>query len=67
MCTVSFLTKAGLTQLKRSCESVLVRAPEWVESESPQVVCKVNGVSRGMNWEGRYVNVGAGKAGDTME
>jgi DUF1680 family protein len=52
--------------LKQPCGSLLVRVPEWVESNSPQVVCKVNGVSRELNWDGRYINVGAGKAGDTI-
>ena len=53
-------------RIKQPCASLLVRAPEWVESNSPQIVCKVNGVSRKLNWEGRYVNAGAGKAGDTL-
>jgi hypothetical protein len=53
-------------RIKQPCESLLMRAPEWVESNSPQLVCKVNGVPRGLNWDGRYVNVGAGKAGDTI-
>jgi hypothetical protein len=51
-------------RIKQPCARLLVRAPEWVESSSPQVVCKVNGVSRGLVWDGRYINVGAGKPGD---
>jgi hypothetical protein len=54
-------------KMKRSCQSVRVRAPEWVESGSPQMVCKVNGSSRELAWEGRYVNAGAAKAGETIE
>jgi hypothetical protein len=53
-------------RIKQPCESLLVRAPEWVESHSPQVVGKVNGVSRELIWDGRYVNVGVGKPGDTI-
>jgi len=52
--------------IKQSCESVRVRVPEWVESNSPQVACKINGVSRQFNWEGRYVNAGAGREGETL-
>jgi DUF1680 family protein len=53
-------------RIKQPCSRLLVRAPEWVESHSPQVVCKVSGVSRELRWDGRYVNVGAGKPGDTI-
>ena len=54
-------------KMKRPCRRVLVRVPEWVESGSPQVVGKVNGSPRQLVWEGRYVNVGAAKPGETME
>ncbi len=54
-------------KMKRPCRRVLVRVPEWVESGSPQVVCKVNGSPRELAWEGRYVNVGAAKPGETIE
>jgi len=52
--------------IKQACRRVLVRVPEWMEDNSPQVACKVSGVSRELRWEGRYVDVGAGKAGDTI-
>jgi hypothetical protein len=54
-------------KMKRSCPSVRVRAPEWVESGSPQVVCQVNGSPRQLVWEGRYVNVGPTKSGETID
>jgi hypothetical protein len=53
-------------RIKQPCSRLLVRVPEWVESHSPQVVCKVSGVSREFNWDGRYINVGAGRPGDTI-
>jgi hypothetical protein len=54
-------------KMKKSCRRVLVRVPQWVESGSPQVVCKVNGSARQLAWEGRYVNVGATKPGETVD
>jgi hypothetical protein len=53
-------------KMKESCRSVQVRAPEWVEAQSPQVVCKVNGAPRSVHWEGRHVNIGAAMAGDAL-
>jgi len=53
-------------RIKQPCESVRVRAPEWVESNSPQVICKVNGMSRELRWDARYAHLGAGKAGETF-
>jgi hypothetical protein len=29
-------------KIKRPCQSVLVRVPEWIESRSEQVVCTIN-------------------------
>jgi hypothetical protein len=54
-------------KMKKPCRRVLVRVPEWVESGSPQVLCKVNGSPRELAWEGRYVNVGAMKPGETID
>jgi hypothetical protein len=53
-------------KLKQPASSVLVRAPEWIKSGSPEINCKVNGSSRSLRWEGRYVNLGAGKPGDRV-
>ena len=53
-------------KMKQGCRSVRVRAPEWVETQCPQMVCKVNGSPRSLHWEGRYVNVGAARAGDVV-
>jgi hypothetical protein len=53
-------------KMKKPCRSVRVRAPQWVESGSPEIACKVNGSARELAWEGRYVNAGAGKPGETL-
>ena len=53
-------------KMKEGCRSVRVRAPEWVESRSPQIVCKVNGNVRALGWEGRFVELGAVKASDKV-
>jgi hypothetical protein len=53
-------------KMKESCRKVSVRAPEWVETGSPLIVCKVNGHARPLHWEGRYANVGAASRGDKV-
>jgi DUF1680 family protein len=54
-------------KMKRPCRRVLVRVPEWVKSESPEVACKVNGSQRALAWEDRYVNAGQGMPGETIQ
>ena len=53
-------------KMKKACGKVVVRAPEWVKSGSPEMKCEVGGVSRKLHWEGRYVSVGAGNAGERI-
>jgi hypothetical protein len=53
-------------KMKSSCKSVLVRAPEWVNSESSDVSCTVNGTPRTLHWEGRYLALGAAEPGQTV-
>jgi hypothetical protein len=53
-------------KLKQPAAMMLVRAPEWITSGSPEITCKVNGSPRSLRWEDRYVNVGAGKPGDRI-
>ena len=54
-------------KLKKPCEKVLVRAPEWIKTGSGETTCKVNGAARNLSWQGRYVNAGHGVPGDSME
>lgn len=53
-------------KMKEPCKKVSVRAPEWVETGSPQIMCKVNGASREVHWDGRYISVGAANPGDKL-
>jgi len=54
-------------KMKRPCQSVLIRMPEWVAGGSPEVICKVNDSPRGLAWEGRHVIAGAAQAGDSLD
>jgi hypothetical protein len=53
-------------KMKEECGKVLLRVPEWVGNGSPEMRCTVNKAARKLNWEGRYVNTGAVKAGDVI-
>jgi hypothetical protein len=52
-------------KMKKTCTSVLVHAPEWIETASDQIVATVNGEPRPVTWEKRYVNLGKVAAGET--
>jgi len=52
--------------MKRTCQSVLVHAPEWIETGSDQIVATVNGKPRPVTWENRYVNLGEVREGKTV-
>ncbi|MBN1308965.1 MAG: hypothetical protein JXA18_13665 [Chitinispirillaceae bacterium] len=52
-------------KVKRQCDSVLLRVPEWVEIGSDSVKCTVNGQQRGFIWRGRYMSIGVANANDT--
>ena len=64
----SYLPYSGRVDLKikTSFRSVLVRAPEWIESGSNSVVCTVNGISRPVHWQGRSVEIGPAEPGQTL-
>jgi len=53
-------------KVKEPCREVLVRAPEWVESKSARMQCKVNGAARSLQWAGRYISAGAAQPGDVV-
>ena len=46
--------------------SVLVRMPEWVVRGNQEVKAQANGKTRSFHWEGRYVNLGSAKSGETL-
>jgi hypothetical protein len=58
--------KLHVEYIKEACPSVKLRAPEWVESENPQLLCVVNAAPRSIHWSGRYVEVGAATPGDVI-
>jgi hypothetical protein len=51
-------------KIKKPCQKVLVRAPEWIDGGSREVTAKVNGTSRNLRWNGRYMDVGHAVPGD---
>jgi hypothetical protein len=53
--------------VKQDAQRVLVRAPEWVQTGSKEVSSRVNGQTREPFWEGRYLLLGAAKAGERIE
>jgi hypothetical protein len=53
-------------KMKKPCQKVLIRAPEWTEEHSPEVTGTVNGSPRRLVWQGRYVNVGAALPGESI-
>jgi hypothetical protein len=52
--------------IKQPASAVLAHVPEWIKTGSRDVICKVNGASRPLHWEGRYVNLGPARAGERM-
>ena len=64
----SYLPYQGKVELKvkQQLDTVSVRMPTWIETDGHQILCAVNGQSRAISWQGRYVNVGAAAAGDTV-
>jgi hypothetical protein len=53
-------------KIKHPCKSVLLRAPEWVETGNAHTVCEGGGVARPITWKGRYVDIGAVNPGDKL-
>jgi hypothetical protein len=53
-------------KIKKAVRSVLVRAPEWIDGNSPDLTYQVNSTPRSVHWEGRYVNIGHVAAGDRV-
>jgi hypothetical protein len=65
----SYIPYEGRVQvkMKQPFSRVLIRVPEWVESGSSDVACKVNGAPRNLNWDGRYLSVGPVKPADLID
>lgn len=53
-------------KIQKPCSPVLVRVPEWIETNSREVACSVNGKPRKVRWEKRYVHLGNARKGDVI-
>jgi len=53
-------------KVKHACRETSVRVPQWIETHTTEVTCKVNGRTRECHWEGRYVKLGHTAPGDTV-
>ena len=53
-------------RIKQSCDRVLVRVPEWIETGSKDVTCRTNDQERRFAWDGRYVDAGPARPNDTV-
>ncbi len=64
----SFIPYQGRVEIKikQTCSSVLVHAPEWIAMGSSEIQATVDGQPRPFRWEGRYLNLGEGKAGQRI-
>ena len=52
-------------KMKKTCENVLVHAPEWIES-GDKIEVTVDDEPRRFTWEGRYIDVGKAKSNETI-
>ena len=53
-------------KIKQDCRNVKVRAPEWVPTLGPDLICRINGRRHTLHWQDRYVNLGVVKRGDQV-
>ena len=64
----SFIPCQGRVEIKvrRPCRSVLVHAPEWIDTGSREITVQVAGRPRAFKWQGRYLKLGGVKAGERI-
>lgn len=64
----SYIPYQGKVELdiKKPLKQLAVRIPQWIETGSADVTCKVNGDTGSIQWEDRYVLLGGVKAGDRV-
>jgi len=53
-------------KVKTPLQTVLVRMPEWVTAKDPGLTALTNGHAVNFHWEGRYLNLGSARPGDTI-
>ena len=54
-------------KIKEPCTKVLIRMPEWIDSNSKDVKCVIGSEERSIKWDGRYIDVGTGRPGELFQ
>jgi hypothetical protein len=54
-------------KMKRTCENVLVHAPEWIPAGSDQITVEVDGKPAAFRWDSRYMDLGKIKKGKQVQ
>jgi hypothetical protein len=64
----SYIPYEGKVELvvKKPLSDVLVRVPEWVPANSPDVVANTKTGNHPITWEGRYLNLGSASPGEML-
>jgi hypothetical protein len=64
----SHIPYRGMVEVKvtKPLKRVLVRMPEWVMAKGPGVTAQSNGQKLAYRWDGRYLNLGSAKPGDSI-
>jgi hypothetical protein len=62
----SYLPYEGRVKLKikNRLARILVRVPQWIDPKTPGLGVFVNGQTRPLRWQGRYLDLGGAQAGD---
>lgn len=53
-------------KVKKLLSAVLVRVPEWVSANHPEVAVMTTAGNRQFTWEGRYLNLGSANPGEVL-
>jgi Beta-L-arabinofuranosidase, GH127 len=53
-------------KVKKQCQNVKLRAPEWITTSNPALSCTINGHVRTVRWQGRYIDLGTVNPGDKV-
>ena len=53
-------------KINQRCNVLSIRIPEWIESNSTDVICLVNNHPKQTTWNGRFVEIASLNQGDTV-
>ena len=53
-------------KINQRCNVLSIRIPEWIESNSTDVICLVNNHPKQTTWNGRFVEITSLNQGDTV-